>query len=256
MEARRVETNHGWLWIKQGVELFKKSPFLWVALTVMATLIMISIASVPVIGDPLATLLIPVVMAGFMLGSRALQVGEELELSHLFEGFRHQAAPLVTLGGINMVCQMLIMWLMEKMGGGELVNLIMSGKPVEDPAVIDQAITGAGMAAVTGMLLYFVLVMAMQFAPALVLFNKIAPVEALKSSLQACLGNIMPLSLYGAVMLLLATLATVPLMMLGWLILLPIMIATIYTAYFDLFPAQNQTAGNGQDNQQSPTDTQ
>lgn len=237
MEARKVEANHGWLWIKQGIGLYKKSPLMWVVLAMLATISMVSIASIPVVGDPLATLLIPVAMAGFMIGSRALQSGEELELAHLFAGFRHQAPSLVTLGGVNLVSQMIIMWVMKMMGAEELVDLIMGGKPIEDPEILAHALEGAGGAMMVGMSLYFVLVMAMQFAPALVLFKQASPVEALNGSLKACLANLMPLSVYGAVMLLLALLATMP-MMLGWLILLPVMIATIYTAYCDLFPAQ------------------
>ncbi|MBK8571008.1 MAG: hypothetical protein IPN81_14380 [Nitrosomonadales bacterium] len=36
----------------------------------------------------------------------------------------------------------------------------------------------------------------------LVIFDKMSPVDALKTSLRACLRNILPLSLYGAMMLL------------------------------------------------------
>lgn len=241
MQARKVEAPHGWLWIKQGIVLFKKSPVLWVVLTAIATLAMIGLASIPVVGDPLASLLLPVLLAGFMLGCHALQQGEELELAHLFAGFRHHAQHLVTLGGFNLVGQMLILGVMQATGGGALVGLIMSGKPVDDPTIVAQAMEGAGLAMLVGMTLYFVLVMAMQFAPALVLFRNAAPVEALKSSLRACLANLMPLSVYGAVMLLFAILASMP-MMLGWLVLLPLMIATVYTAYSDLFP-QGEAAG-------------
>jgi len=111
---------------------------------------------------------------------------------------------------------------------------------VDDPNVAAQALSDAGISILIGMPLYAVLVMAMQFATALVLFNNAAPVDALKSSLQACLRNILPLSVYGAIMLLFALVASLP-MMLGWLVLLPLMIASTYAAYRDLFTAQEKS---------------
>jgi hypothetical protein len=243
MQARKVETGNGWLWIKQGIALFKKNPLLWVALSTISALGLIAIASVPIVGDPLATLLLPVLLAGFMLGCQSLQQGGELELAHLFAGFQHRPQQLVTLGGINLVSQLLIMGAMKVTGGGALVDLMMNGAPADDPAAAAQALSDAGFAIVIGMSLYAVLTMAMQFAPALVLFNNVSPVNALKTSLQACLRNILPLSVYGAIMLLFALAASMP-MMLGWLILLPLMLTSTYAAYFDLFPEQKKTEGD------------
>jgi len=240
MQARKVESGNGWLWIKEGIALFKKSPVLWIVLSAVAAIGLIAIASIPVVGDPLATLLLPVLLAGFMLGCRALQQGEELELAHMFAGFKQRPQQLVALGGINLVSQLLIMEVMKITGGEKLVDLMMSGAPVDDPNVAAQALSDAGISILIGMPLYAVLVMAMQFAPALVLFNNAAPVDALKSSLQACLRNILPLSVYGAIMLLFALVASLP-MMLGWLVLLPLMIASTYAAYRDLFTAQEKS---------------
>lgn len=241
MEARKVESGNGWLWIKAGIVLFKESPVQWVMLSVVATLALIAIASIPVIGDPLATLLLPVILAGFMFGCRELQQGETLELAHMFAGFKQRPQQLVTLGGINFVSQLLIMGVMKVTGGEKLVEIMMNGTPVDDPMVAAQALTDAGISIIIGMTLYAVLVMAMQFAPALVLFKNVAPIDALKSSLQACLRNIMPLSVYGAIMMLFALMASLP-MMLGWLVLLPLMIASTYAAYCDLFPMQEKEA--------------
>jgi len=237
MEARKVNPANGLLWIKQGYWLFKKSPVLWVVLTVIGVMGLLSLSTFPVIGEPLATLLFPVLLAGFMLGCRALELGEELELAHLFSGFQHNAPQLVTLGGINLVSQYLILGVMKLTGGAALVNIVMSGKPVEDPAVLMQAVAGAGLAILLGMILFGVLLMAMQLAPMLVVFGKAAPVSALKASLQAFIRNMIPMTVYGAMMLLLALLASMP-MMLGWIILMPVMITSMYAIYRDLFPAQ------------------
>ena len=254
MEARTVNIANGWIWIKQGYWLFKKSPVLLVVLTAIAVVSLMGIAAIPVVGDPLATLLFPVIFAGFMLGCRALEHGEELELAHLFAGFHGHATQLVALGGINLVSQLLILGAMALTGGATLVSILMSGHHAEDPTVLTQAIAGAGLALLLGIALFTLLLMAMQFAPMLILFDKISPVTAMKTSFRACLHNLMPLMMYGAMLLPFAILASVPLMM-GWLILLPVMITSLYAAYRDLFPTEVDTdattAGetNGQDEQ-------
>jgi len=241
MEARKVNITNSWLWIKQGYWLFKKSPILWVVLAAIGVVGLISISTIPVIGDPLATLLFPILLAGYMIGCRALEHDEELELSHLLAGFHNNTTQLVTLGGISLVSQMLILGVMKLTGGATLVSLLMSGKPVDNPEILAQAAVGAGIALMLGMALFSILLMAMQFAPMLIIFDKMSPMDALKTSLLACLRNMLPLSLYGAMMLLFMMAASLP-MMLGWLVLLPVMISSMYAVYRNLFPTPTEIA--------------
>lgn len=235
MEARKVSAGNGPLWIKQGYRMFKKNPILWIVLSMIGTIGLFVIASLPVIGDPLATLLFPVLLAGFMVGCRAQEQGEELELAHLFAGLQHNAPQLITLGGINLVSQYLILGVMKMTGGAALVDIMLSGKPPEDPAVLMQAASGAGLSVALGLMLFTVLLMAMQLAPMLVVFDKLAPVMALKTSLQAFLRNMGPLTVYSLMMMVLALLASMP-MMLGWVVLLPVALTSMYAIYRDLFP--------------------
>ena len=95
MEARKVHAAHGWMWIKHGYWLFRKNPLLWVVLTAIGVVGLLGVAAIPVVGDPLATLLFPVLLAGFMFGCHALAQGEELELAHLFTGFQQHTQQLV-----------------------------------------------------------------------------------------------------------------------------------------------------------------
>jgi len=209
-------------------------------LTAIGVVGMAAISFIPLIGQLLSTILMPVLMAGFMLGARDLERGEELELAHLFAGLQHNTQQLVTLGGINLVAQMLSLGAMMLVGGGTLVKLIMSGQEVNDPAVLTQALAGAGLALLVGATLFSLLLMAMQFAPMLVIFEHMAPLQAMKTSLRAFLRNLLPLTVYGLLLLPLAIIASMP-MMLGWLVLMPIAIASIYIIYSDLFPQQTKT---------------
>lgn len=239
MEARKVPAMHGWMWIKQGYWLFRKNPLLWMVLTSIGVVGIFGISMIPVVGDPLSTLLFPVLLAGFMFGCHALAQGEELELAHLFGGFQKFTQQLVTLGGINLVCQLLILGLMMLTGGAALVSLLMSGQPIEDPAVLMQAAAGAGLAIMLGVFLYSILLMAIQFAPMLVIFSGMRPVPALQASLRAFLRNFVPLTVYGLALTPFAILASMP-MMLGWLVLLPIILTSMYAIYLDLFQTQDE----------------
>jgi uncharacterized membrane protein len=78
------------------------------------------------------------------------------------------------------------------------------------------------------------LYMALWFSPCLVVFHEAAPMQALAQSFSACLKNVVPFLVYGVVVLVFAFLAAIPLG-LGYLILFPVLIASVYTAYRDIF---------------------
>lgn len=240
MEPQRLQAGQGWQWIKQGYALFMKAPLLWMVLLLICFIAVAGLSAIPVVGEPLASLLLPAVLVGLMVGCRALEHGEELELAHLFSGFQQHTAQLVTLGGIALVGQFLIFGLMMMLGATTLVGILSSGQPVQDPQVIAQAIAGAGFAILIGVTLFSILLMAMQFAPMLVYFHGIAPVAAMKLSLRAFLANIGPMLVYGFVFILLAILASIP-MMLGWLVLLPIVFTSLYACYCGIFPPQKES---------------
>ena len=240
MEPQSLAAGQGWQWIKQGYALFMKAPLLWMVLLLICFIAVAGLSAVPVVGEPLASLLLPAVLVGLMVGCRALEHGEELELAHLFSGFQQHTAQLVTLGGIALVGQFLIFGVMIMVGGATLVGILMSGQPVEDPEVIRQAITGAGLAVLLGVTLFSALVMSMQFAPMLVFFNNMAPVAAMKLSMRAFLNNAGPMLVYGMTFVLLAILASLP-MMLGWLVLMPVVFTSVYAAYCDIFPAVKES---------------
>jgi hypothetical protein len=236
MEPQRLTAGQGWQWIKQGFALFMKAPLLWVVLLIICVVTALAISSVPIIGEPFVSLLMPAIIVGLMAGCRALSQGEELELAHLFSGFKQHISPLITLGGISLISQYLILGLMMAVGGATLVGILVSGPPESNnPDVIIQAAAGASFAVLLGVVLFSLLMMAMQFAPMLVYFRNVPPVQAMKLSLRAFLHNVMPMLVYGVTFMFLAVLASLP-MLLGWLVLLPLVFTSLYASYSDIFP--------------------
>jgi hypothetical protein len=241
MEIKSLDIASGWLWIKQGSYLFKKSPALLIALSLIAIAGAIGVASIPTVGEPFSAFLFPVIFSGLLWGCHALEHDEELELAHLFIGFQRNTQKLVMLGALNLLGNYLILGVMKITGGGELVDLMMSNSPDVDPAVIMHAVSGGAIAIVISIILSIIFLMATQFAPMLVTFNKLSPLAALKASLLGSWRNLVPLSVYGVMMMLFMIVATLPLM-LGWFVLLPIMVTSIYAAYRGIFPGPDEVA--------------
>jgi uncharacterized membrane protein len=78
------------------------------------------------------------------------------------------------------------------------------------------------------------LTMAMLFATPLIVFTDAEFGSALKVSFIACLKNILPFLVWSVAMLVLAILAAIPIF-LGWLLLGPVMMVSLYLAYRDIF---------------------
>lgn len=235
MNIAKLPAERGWAWIKQGYALFMKAPLLWLTLLIICIMAAVLVSLIPIVGEPLVSIATPLVLIGLMAGARAVECGEELELAYLFSGLQKRTVPLLALGCIGLIAQYLIFAVMQATGGAALVSLMMSHEPITDPAVLTQAVQGAGFALLIGTALFSVLMMAMQYAPLLVYVNHLTPLTALKISLRAFLLNIPAMLVYGLTFMAFAILATLP-MMLGWLVLLPVVFTSLYVSYSAIFP--------------------
>ena len=229
MIVKSVAAGDGWIWIRGGFDLFRQNPVIWIALFLIYLLIGMALSVVPAIGPIVLNLLAPVFMAGFMLGCQALESGEELEINHLFAGFKHNTAQLITVGGIYLAGIITIVGLVFVTTGGAMLS--MSGHP---PAMEEAAGPGMLLAALTALALLLPLIMAYWFAPILVIFHGLKAVDAMKLSFSACLRNIWPFTIYGLISMLLMVLAAIPLG-LGLLVMIPTMTASLYVSYRDIF---------------------
>jgi uncharacterized membrane protein len=95
-----------------------------------------------------------------------------------------------------------------------------------------------GVAFLLGALVFLALllplVMAIWFAPPLVVFNNLSAIDAMRLSFLGCLKNIVPFLIYGLLGAIIAFAATITLL-LGWLVATPIFMASIYVSYREIF---------------------
>ena len=236
MEARQVSAGNAWGWIVGGFNLFRQNPVIWIALFFIYLLVAMVLSIIPLVGPIVLNLLAPVFMAGFMLGCRALEMDEELEINHLFAGFKNNTAQLVTVGGIYLVGAILIVGLVFIVVGADAMTGLFGGQ-VDSvrPALEAQpnpAVPGLALLIVLGAMLP--LIMAYWFAPALVLFHDMKALDAMRLSFFACLRNMLPFTLYGIISAVLLLVAMIPLG-LGLLVMIPTMTASLYVSYKDIF---------------------
>jgi hypothetical protein len=240
MNIEKVPASHGLKWLMQGFVLLRRSFFMWV-LFVLILWGMVFVASrVPFAGLLLA-LFTPVLLGGLMIGCRALEKGEELEIAHFFAGFRNNTLNLVTLGGFYLIGNVVIAGLMYAIGGNAIQQIVAGQAQNVDPAVLMQAIGPALVALLMGMALSVPLSMAIWFAPMLVVFENEKPAAALRASFFACLRNMLPFLIYGLIILVPMILLMAPFDLSNmernpglWIVAL-LVLPSIYTSYRDIF---------------------
>jgi uncharacterized membrane protein len=238
LHIRRVTTARGWQWIVEAVALFRLNPLVWVFLTLGLLLLGLALASIPLVGSYLLYLLTPLFLAGLMSACKEQEAGGAVELAHLFRGFQHNASHLITVGGVYLVGQVLIFGAFISIGGPELAELLRTGASGVDPTKIPpESADRLSLAMLVSMGLLAALAMAVWFAPALVILDDVPALRALQLSVRACLRNALPFLLYGAVMLLLLVIATLPLFA-GLVLWVPLAVISSYTSYKDVFARQ------------------
>jgi hypothetical protein len=232
-DGEAVPAGHGWRWITEGWGLFKRQAGMWILLIIVFVLISFLIALIPIAGSIASNVLWPVFAGGLMLGCHQLARGGELELGHLFAGFRDHFGKLALLGVLYLVAIIVIVF----------IAFAVTGAGLGFGALFGGAGRGGGPGAMTILLATLValalvvpVAMAFWFAPALVVLNDLGIGDALKASFGACLKNIVPFLVYGVILIGLAIVASIPLM-LGWLALGPTLVGSMYTAYRDIYYA-------------------
>jgi hypothetical protein len=238
-----VPTGHGWEWISRGFWHFKANPWTWVLVIVAYGVIFAAISLVPVMGMVAPYLLAPLFSAGLMLGAQAQDRGKPLVFQHLFAGFGQHSGQLLTAGVLYLV-SIALATLPLVLAIGRPVFSATTGwdpglqgdsGPIPTSALIPdidpQMILLAGF--VTA-LLAIPAVMAYWFAPTLIAIDGIKAWPAMKLSFMGCAKNISPFLIYGLAGTVLVFLGALP-FLLGLLVVIPTLAASMYVAYRDVF---------------------
>jgi hypothetical protein len=229
-ESRSVEANRGINWWTEAWALFIKNAGMWIVLALILLVAFIVLSFVPILGALVGSLVAPVFAGSWMLAARKVEAGGALDVNDLLTGFKEKLTPLLVLGALLLVATLVIGALAAALGFGAVMGM---GGAQSGLGVVTAM--GAGMLALlVGLALGLIVAMAFWFAPALVVFRDMAPIDALKASVTASLKNIVPFLLYSVVYFIAAIVASIP-FGLGWVVLVPVLLLTVYVSYKDVF---------------------
>lgn len=238
-EPAGVPASHALAWVVMGWQYFKKAPSAWIAMTIIWIGGTLLLSMVPLV-SLLVNLIFPVLVAGMMMGCAAIERGEPLMVSHLFAGFKlPTSGRLIALGAVNIGITLGAIMLIAV-----LFSLFIGGAAnISDPQELQAAILAdeaSGMLLLLLLLLVMLpVIMAFWFAPLLIAIDSRRVAEALQLSLRGCLKNALPMLLYGLLFLPLFILS-VFLMGLGFLVVIPMLYASLYASYKDIFHTPSQ----------------
>lgn len=251
MRAQSLPAAAGWGWIVGGLAIFRRNPPILAMLVVTYWFTVLILSAVPILGTVAASLMIPGLSVGLMQACRSLERGQVPGIQTLFGGLRQNPRTLLALGALYLACTLGILMASSLADDGELMRIMLSGKPVERE-VLESGRLVLPAALVMGLLTP--LLMAYWFAPILAAWHRLPMGKSLFFSLVACwlnwraflayglglalVGVVGPGLVLGLVLLVfpgaagfLAVVMTLPMV----LLLAPIVFASFYVSYRDVF---------------------
>ncbi len=254
MQARLIPGSRGWRWLSEGWRLFRASPVMWLMLVSAYWMLMTVVSILPFVGVVAAVILVPGFSVAFMAASRAAASAEPLAMSLIFAGFRQNVRAQLALGVVYLLLMVLVLASSALADDGALARWMVTGaRPTNEALQSD----GFMLALATAATLYMPVMMLMWFAPTLVAWHAMPVAKSLFYSLFACLMNWRAFTVYGVAsalvlivvpfvvlfVLLLASGGTLrPALMAAMFplvfMLMPVMFASFYASYRDIFAEQ------------------
>lgn len=240
---RKNSLGSGWTWIVEGFRLFAKSPLFWIINIVIYMAIMMLLSFIPLV-SLITAVITPVFTAGLMWGAAQVDNGEPMTASHLFEGFKKNTGSLFAVGGLYLAGVVVAMIVAAAVAiGSGAIDILGRVQPGEVSSAADQMelVQSMLLPALIYMALLLPLIMMVWFAPVLIIRHDLGAIEAMKLSFSGCLKNMLPYLFYGFIAIVLVVLGVIP-FGLGLLVVVPVLTASIYTAYKAIFLQQGFTA--------------
>jgi hypothetical protein len=204
------DAARGAAWLRQSWAMLSAQRMPWLMLLLLYYFVLGLIDLLPVVGQLAVPLLKPVFAVGFLAAAWSQERGETPQVRQLFEGFRSNLWALLPLGVFLLGGVMLAILSSSLVDGGRLVEFLTNppaappagtdatGSPPEttdtEALLMDRRVQGGMLlAAACGL----PVLLALWFAPALIVFQDCGARQALATSLRAALANWKPISVYG-----------------------------------------------------------
>lgn len=188
MKLNYVAPKEGYIWIRQGIWLFKQNPLGFLMLVFMYVFAAQLAVIIPVIGVFAVLLLTPTLSVGFMTACRQAIQKERIKPSVYIAALK--SSPIVRkrilqLGLVYAAMIVLLSFILSLLVDFELLLPLMTS----DKAITPEALRQVYLVLFFGAMLYVPVAMLMWFSPVLVAWEDMSVPQALFSSALACWSN-------------------------------------------------------------------
>lgn len=192
----RYEGRRGGQWLVDAMAMLARERMPWIGLVLAYYLVLALIEWLPWVGAFLAPILKPVLSVGMLAAAWTQERGGRPQLRMLARGFGANLWALVPLGVVLIVGVATAIAATALIDGGRLLELLYGGAPVDanSAAAANQVRAtlsdpGVELAMLFGGLCALPTILALWWAPALVVFQDASAATALRVSLRAALAN-------------------------------------------------------------------
>ena len=244
MQVRTLPAAAGWAWLREGLALYRRQAFAFTAMVIMYSMALMLIANVPLVGLPLAALLVPFGTLGLTAAGKAAERNVMPLPSLLLDGFKGtQRRALLHLGLVHAGLMVLVVALTTLFARDELAEWKVVDGQV-DPASVAANVPWDAIG--VALLVYTPILMLTWFAPQLVAWHRQPVTKALFFSLIACWRNRWPFAVlalaFGALVFAVSWIASWLMNALGFspalgsMMLAPIALVLTSVAYSTQYP--------------------
>jgi uncharacterized membrane protein len=190
----RHPARHGIVWLRQASRMLAAARVRWLVLLLVYYVIQLLVSVAPLVGPLAMMALRPVFTVGFLAAAWTQQRGGMPEIRHLFRGFRANLGALLPIGAVLIAGTTLAVLATALVDGGALLEAITSNTRPDEALATNGRVEAAML---FGILCALPVLLAVWFAPALVVFQDCTAGQALVASLRAAMANWRPLAVYG-----------------------------------------------------------
>jgi len=191
----KLPAKTGWIWIKEGFALFRKQPAEISTLFLAYMFLMLLLSFVPLLGQLLPLMLVPVFAMSFMQACVLIEQGKRVYPNLLMIGFRSPALKnLLILGALYLVAAFIALAASALIDGGVFWKTI-TGQATLDPKEMQDS--GMSLAMLFSAAVYAPAAMAFWYAAPLIMWKNMGVSKAVFYSFFAVSREIKAFTVYG-----------------------------------------------------------
>jgi uncharacterized membrane protein len=227
LPMRVLPIQDGFLWWVEGFNLFKLDPLRWIGAVLVFLILCATTLIVPLVGPILQHVLQTVLLGGLMLGCRRVEAGERFQIGSLFWAFEGRNFKSLAVMALVIILGFISFFLVIGISFGlfglafSISRVMTLTDPENLPAIVLMLLITTLAVSAVGMFYWF--------APGLIVFHGVGPIDAMRLSFVASLKNMGPMLTFGVVFVLLLFVGIVTLG-LGYLVIGPVAFVTLYTS--------------------------